>query len=73
MRRPKNLKLKYLWRKSYSVMCEGCFPIVFLWNWRSKDSVVLKFERCEQRDDIAIADGDQEDVKCQMFFYCKTK
>ena len=31
---------------------------------RSKDSVVLKFERCEHRDDTSIVDGDQEGVKC---------
>ena len=45
-------------------MCENCFPIVFIQRWRSKDSVVLKFERCEDGDDTAILDGDQEGVKC---------
>ena len=30
----------------------------------SKDSVVLKFEKCEHRDDTSIVDGDQEGVKC---------
>ena len=43
-------------------MCENCFPIVFIGRWRSKDSVVLKFERCFYRDDT-IVDGDQEGVK----------
>ena len=33
---------------------------MFLWRWRSKGLVVLKFERCEQRDDTSIVDGDQE-------------
>ena len=32
--------------------------------WRSKGLVVLKFERCEHRDDTSIVDGDQEGVKC---------
>ena len=27
-------------------------------------SVVLKFERCEHRDDTSIVHGDQEGVKC---------
>ena len=31
-----------------------------------KDSVFLKFERCEHRDDTSIVDGDQEGVKCQL-------
>ena len=31
---------------------------------RYKDLVVLKFERCEHRDDTSIEDGDQEGVKC---------
>ena len=26
--------------------------------------VVLKYERCEHRDDTSIVDGDQEVVKC---------
>ena len=29
-----------------------------------KGLVVLKFERCEHRDDTSIVDGDQEGVKC---------
>ena len=46
------------------MMCENCFSIVFLWRWRSKDPVVLKFERCEHRNDTSIVDGDQKGVKC---------
>ena len=37
---------------------------VFLWRWRSKDSVVLMFAGCEHRDDTSIVDGDWEGVKC---------
>ena len=44
------------------MMCENCFPVHL--NWRSKDSVVMKFERCEHRSDTSIIDGDQEGVKC---------
>ena len=36
--------------------------------WRSKDSVVLKFEMCEHRDDTSIVDGHQEGVKCLLSF-----
>ena len=36
----------------------------FFEGWISKGSVVLKFERCEHRDDTSILDGDQEGVKC---------
>ena len=49
-------------------MCENYFPIVFLSRWRSKDPVVLKFERCEHRHDTSIVDEDQEGVKC--FLLC---
>ena len=41
------------------MMCENCFPIVFLCGWRSKGSFVLKLERCEYRDDTSIVNGDQ--------------
>ena len=44
--------LNTFWRRWYFVMCENCFLVVFLWRWRSKDSVVLKFEGCEHRDKI---------------------
>ena len=43
------------------MMCKNCFPMCF---FESKGSVVLKFERCEHRDDTSIVDGDQEGVKC---------
>ena len=33
--------------------------------------VVLKFERCEHRDDTSIIDGDQEGVKCYLSFVLK--
>ena len=45
------------------MMCENCFPMCFFEGGRSKGSVVLKFERCEHRDDTSSADGDQEGVK----------
>ena len=35
------------------MMCENGFPMYFF-EGGSKDSVVLKFERCEYRDDISI-------------------
>ena len=47
-------------------MCEKCFPIVFLWRWISKDSFVLKLERCKHKDGTSIVDTDQEGVKCQL-------
>ena len=36
------------------MMCQNCFSIVYLWRWRSKDSVVLRFERSKQTDDNSI-------------------
>ena len=41
-----------------------CFPLCFFEGGDLKDSVVLQFERCEDRDDTFIVDGDQEGVKC---------
>ena len=40
---------------------KNCFPMYF---FVGGDSVFLKFERCEHRDDTSIVDGDQEGVKC---------
>ena len=55
-------------------MCENCFPILFHLRWRSKDSVVLKFERCEHRDDTSIVDGgDQESMKWQLSFVLRRR
>ena len=39
--------------------------------WRSKDLVVLKFGRCEQKDDTPIVDGNQKGVKCKLSFVLK--
>ena len=64
MRRPENLKLKYFLEKMTLWDVWIPFSYVFLWRWRSKDLVVLKFERCEHRDDTSIVDKDQEGVKC---------
>ena len=44
-----------VWKLFYYVFCRG---------WRSKGFIVLKFERCEHRDDTSIVDGDSEGVKC---------
>ena len=44
------------------------FSYVFLWRWRSKGLVVLKFERCEHRDDTSFVDGVQECVKVLIVF-----
>ena len=52
-------------------MCENCFPIVFLWRWKSKDSVVLNFKRFEHRYDTSIVNGKQKVVKCQLSFVMK--
>ena len=42
-----------------------CVKTVFLlYLFECGDSVVLKFERCEHRDDTSIVEGDQEGVKC---------
>ena len=43
------------------------FSYVFLWRWRSKDSVVLKFKRCKHRNDTSIVDEDQEGVVLIVF------
>ena len=58
MRRPENLKLKYFLEKM--TLCDVCilFSYMFLGRWRFKGSVVSKFERCEDRDDTSIVDGD---------------
>ena len=45
-------------------MCENCFPMCFFEGEDVKGLVVLKFERCEHRDDTSIVDQDQEGVKC---------
>ena len=39
----------------------------------SKDSVVLKFERCGHRDDTSTLDGYQEGVKCDLPFVLKNQ
>ena len=44
-------------------MCENCSPMYFF-EVGDQESVVLKFELCEHRDDTSFVDGDQEDVKC---------
>ena len=64
MRRPENLKLKYFLEKMTLCDVWKLLSYVFLWQRRSKDSVVLKFERWEHSDDTSIVDGDQEGVKC---------
>ena len=45
------------------MMSENCFPMCFFEGQDLEDSVVLKFERCEHRNNISIVDGDQEGVK----------
>ena len=59
----KTWSLNPFWRRWHFVMCKNT---VLLWRWRSIDSVVLKFERCEHRDDTSIVDADQEGVKCSL-------
>ena len=44
---------------------------MFLLRWRSKGPVGLKLERCKHRHDTSIVDGDQEGVKCYLFFVLK--
>ena len=56
--------LKYLLEKMTLCDVWKLLSYVFLWRWRSEGLVVLKFERCEDRDDTSIVDGDQEGVKC---------
>ena len=46
------------------MMCKNCFPMHFFEDEDLKVLVVLKFERCEHRDDTSIVDGDQEGIKC---------
>ena len=59
MRRPENLRLKYFLKKMALCDVWKLFSYVFLWRWRPKGSVVLKFESCEQRDGTSIVDGDR--------------
>ena len=44
-----NLKLKYFLEKTTLCDVWKLFSYVFIWRWRSKDSTVLKFERCKHR------------------------
>ena len=39
--------------------------------WSSEDSVALKFEKCKDRDDTCIVNGDQDGVKCELSFVLK--
>ena len=43
-------------------MCENCFHMYFFQDG-DLNLVILKFERCEYRDDTSIVYGDQEGVK----------
>ena len=40
---------------------------MFLSKWRSKDSVFLKFKKCDHRDDTSIIDGNQGVVLIAFF------
>ena len=63
MRWPDNFKLKFFLEK----MTLWCVKIVFLLYFfedGNLDSVALKFERSEHRDDTSVVDWDQEGVKC---------
>ena len=46
------------------MMCKNCFPLCFFEDGDLKGLVVLKFKRCEHRDDTSNVDRDQEGVKC---------
>ena len=46
------------------MMCEHYFLMSFFKDGDLKIQFILKFERCERRDDTYIVDGDQEGVKC---------
>ena len=46
----RTLKLKYFLEKMTLCDVWKLFSYKFLWRWRSKDSFVLKFERCEHRN-----------------------
>ena len=52
-------------------MCKNCFPLCFFEDGDLKSLVVLKFKRCEHRDDTSIVDRDQEGVKCLLSFVLK--
>ena len=45
------------------MMCKTVFLCISL-KVKIQGLVVLKFERCEHRDDTSIVDGDQGGVKC---------
>ena len=46
------------------MMCKNFLLCVYYVGGRDKGLAVLKFERCEHRDNTSIVDGDQEGVKC---------
>ena len=66
----KELEAKLLFGKdnTHFVMCKNCFPPAFHWRWRSKDSVISRFERYEPRDKTSIADGDQKGYEVLIVF-----
>ena len=46
------------------MICENCFLMCFCKDGDLKIQFILKFERCEHKDDTYIVDGNQEGVKC---------
>ena len=54
MRRPLNLKLKYVLEKLTLCDVWKLFSYVFLWRWRSEDSDALKCNRYEHRDGTSL-------------------
>ena len=69
MRRPDNLKLKYFLEKMTLCDVWKLLSYVFLWRWRSKGLVVLKFERCEHRDDTSYCRWRSRRCEVLIAFY----
>ena len=65
--------LNTFWRRFHFVMCKNCFLIVFLWRWRSKDSVILTFERCKHRDNTSCCRWRSRKCEVLMVLCWKTR
>ena len=71
MRRPQNLKPKYFLEEMTLCDVWKLFSYAFLWRWRSKGFIVLKFERHGHRDDTSIVDGKSRRCEVLIVFCVK--
>ena len=52
-------------------MCENCFPMCFFEGGNLKVKLSRSLKGVKHRNDTSIVDGDQEGVKCYLFFVLK--